>query len=90
MIVNVFGRVFFGRPRTRESGGRFGAMTAAVLLASALVIPLQAHAQDFQTAVVAMKPLGSTAIVGGTVVPYKEVTLSAQVPGEIRFIAVQV
>lgn len=31
--------------------------------------------------------LGSTVTLGGTVVPYKEVTLTAQIPGRIEFIA---
>ena len=46
-----------------------------------------AQAQDYQTVEVSVEPIGSWAIVGGTVVPYKEVTLSAQIPGEVKFIA---
>ncbi len=30
---------------------------------------------------------GATVVLGGTVVPYKEVTLSAQIPGRVEFIA---
>ncbi|MCP4044313.1 MAG: HlyD family efflux transporter periplasmic adaptor subunit, partial [Gammaproteobacteria bacterium] len=33
------------------------------------------------------KPLRSTVTLGGTVVPHKEVTLSAQLPGRIKFLA---
>jgi len=33
------------------------------------------------------RPMGSTVKLGGTVVPYKDVTLSAQIPGRIEFIA---
>lgn len=32
-------------------------------------------------------PVGNVVTLGGTVVPYKEVTLTAQIPGEIEFIA---
>ncbi|MCB1348276.1 MAG: biotin/lipoyl-binding protein, partial [Maritimibacter sp.] len=31
--------------------------------------------------------VGGSAIVGGTVIPYKEITVSAQVPGRITFLA---
>ena len=32
-------------------------------------------------------PVGSTVSLGGTVVPYKDVTFSAQIPGRIKSIA---
>ena len=32
-------------------------------------------------------PVGSTVTLGGTVVPYKDVTFSAQIPGRIKSIA---
>lgn len=66
---------------------------AVVILASA---PLAATAQangtlpvaaGFRTAPVMVTQLGGSAIVGGTVIPFKEVTLSAQVPGRVIFLA---
>lgn len=48
----------------------------------------QAQAQGgYQTAAVQLTQLGGSAIVGGTVIPFKEVTLTAQMPGEVTFVA---
>ncbi len=44
-------------------------------------------AADYQVVVVRSEQVGNLATVGGTVTPYKEVTLSAQIPGEVRFLA---
>jgi len=44
-------------------------------------------AADYQTAPVTVEMTGTTATVSGTVVPYKEVVLSAQVPGQVNFVA---
>lgn len=46
-----------------------------------------AFAADYQIAPVTVEASGSTATVSGTVVPYKEVVLSAQIPGEVTFLA---
>ncbi len=46
-----------------------------------------AHAADFVLAPVTIEQSGSTSTVSGTVVPYKEVVLSAQIPGEVTFLA---
>lgn len=46
-----------------------------------------AWAADYQLAPVTLEQSGSTAVVSGTVVPYKEVTLAAQIPGEVTFLA---
>jgi multidrug efflux pump subunit AcrA (membrane-fusion protein) len=46
-----------------------------------------ATANGYQTAPVMVSHLGGSAIVGGTVIPFKEVTLSAQVPGRVTFLA---
>ncbi len=43
--------------------------------------------QQFQTAPVITTQIGGNATVGGTVIPFKEVTLTAQVPGRITFLA---
>ncbi len=44
-------------------------------------------AAEYKTVTIATKKIGNTATVGGTVIPFKEVTLSAQVPGQVQFIA---
>ena len=46
-----------------------------------------AQEQNFQTAIVSVIKSGGSATVGGSVIPYKEVTLSAQIPGEVTFLA---
>ncbi|RME15602.1 MAG: efflux RND transporter periplasmic adaptor subunit [Alphaproteobacteria bacterium] len=65
-------------------------------MALVLIAPLAAGAesgeraqpaQSYQTAQARVNRTGGSAIVGGTVVPFKEVTYSAQVPGEVVFIA---
>ena len=33
------------------------------------------------------RPLGAEVVIGGTVIPYREVTLTAQLPGRVQFIA---
>lgn len=43
-----------------------------------------AFAADYRTAPVTIERAGHLTTVGGTVVPYKEVTLTAQVPGQIK------
>ncbi len=47
----------------------------------------QATSRNFDTALITTTQVGGTATVGGTVIPYKEITLSAQVPGRITFLA---
>ena len=39
------------------------------------------------TMMVMESPMGATITLGGTVVPYREVTLTAQIPGRVEFIA---
>lgn len=55
------------------------------LIATFLAAPV--IAADYQTAPVTIEMTGNTATVSGTVVPYKEVVLSAQVPGQVNFVA---
>lgn len=78
-----------------------GKMTRSALVACLLVLPFGAiGAADAQTPSPGMAPadVGETFVVqqaqgapavsvGGTVVPYKEVTLAAQVPGRVTFLA---
>ncbi len=52
-----------------------------------LTAPAAALGADYELAPVTIEQSGSTATVSGTVVPYKEVMLSAQIPGEVTFLA---
>lgn len=63
---------------------RFVCVTAALVLASP-----GALGQGVKTVKVEVSKAGNTVILGGTVVPYKEVTVSAQISGQIKFIAGQ-
>ncbi len=62
-------------------------MSALAGLALLSAGAVAAQEQDFQTAVVPVITSGGSATVGGSVIPYKEVTLSAQIPGEVTFLA---
>ncbi|MFY9642022.1 MAG: efflux RND transporter periplasmic adaptor subunit [Rhodomicrobium sp.] len=64
---------------------RSRALMAGVLLG--LTAPGAAYAAGYEVAPVTIEQSGSTATVSGTVVPFKEVVLSAQIPGEITFLA---
>ena len=46
-----------------------------------------ANMEQFQTAPVTTTDVGGNATIGGTVIPFKEVTLSAQIPGRVTFLA---
>jgi len=46
-----------------------------------------AQEATYQTAFVGVIKSGGSATVGGSVIPYKEVTLSAQIPGQVTFLA---
>ena len=58
--------------------------SAPVQAETASATPVQGQ---FLTAPVITSQTGGSATVGGTVIPFKEVTLSAQVPGRVTFIA---
>lgn len=60
---------------------------AWLFAAGLMVLAGSAVAQDYQTVPVTAQMSGSSAIVGGTVIPYKEVTLTAQIPGQVTFLA---
>ncbi|OIP86792.1 MAG: hypothetical protein AUK37_02645 [Rhodobacterales bacterium CG2_30_65_12] len=47
----------------------------------------QPFAAGYRTAPVMVSQIAGSAIIGGTVIPFKEVTLSAQVPGRVIFLA---
>ncbi len=57
-------------------------------MAFAAIAPFSvAVAQEYQTAVVTSVTSGGSATIGGTVIPYKQVTLTAQIPGRVKFLA---
>ncbi len=60
---------------------------AALMFALAQEASAQEGARQFQTASVSTSEIGGDATVGGTVIPFKEVTLTAQIPGRITFMA---
>ncbi len=60
---------------------------AAVLAASVLSVAAHAPAADFQTITVPVEQIGKMTTLSGTVVPYKEVNLAAQAPGQVTYIS---
>lgn len=66
------------------------AIVLAAVAFSALASDRPASAQQtthqFQTAHVSTTTTGSQATVGGTVIPFKQVTLTAQIPGRVTFL----
>lgn len=61
---------------------------AATLAATpAQILSAQQSTSSFETAFVTSNMTGGSATIGGTVVPYKEVTLSAQIPGRVTYLA---
>ncbi len=60
---------------------------AFLMLGGAILIASPAAAQKYQVSIATIHTVGGVATVGGTVVPYKEVTLSAQIPGPVTFVA---
>lgn len=62
----------------------------AVAVCAAPLLTTSAHAQSegrYQTAPVSSTTTGGEATVGGTVIPFKQVTLTAQSPGRVTFLA---
>ena len=74
----------------RVNWNRFPTFVLAATIFSTLTFSHPLIAQDsdtnFQTAMVTTTTSGSSATVGGTVVPFKQVTLSAQIPGRVTFL----
>ena len=62
---------------------------ALVHMVAQMTVVTQATAAEYKTVKVKVSTTGNTVTLGGTVVPYKEVTLSAQIPGQIKFIGGQ-
>lgn len=63
------------------------AIAATLVFGLARPVLAQNAEQNFQTALVSTTQTGGNASVGGTVIPFKQVTLTAQIPGRITFIA---
>jgi len=66
-------------------------LTSCVLALSAVgLLDFSAAAQQadsiYQTALVSTTTTGAEATVGGTVIPFKQVTLTAQIPGRVTFL----
>lgn len=67
---------------------RFRVLSTAAIAAAAFVLTNSGLlAQQYRTAPVIVDTTGNFTTVGGTVVPYKEVTLTAQFPGQIESVA---
>ena len=63
-----------------------GFRVIAAVLAATIGLGTAVRAQE-KLAIAEVMQVGDAAVVGGTVVPYKEVVLAAQIPGLVRFIA---
>ena len=70
-----------------------GIVRFLVLISAATAVASTVGAQDsspnrqFETAVVSTSQIGGSATVGGTVIPFKEVTISAQISGAVTAMA---
>jgi len=65
-----------------------GIVSALVGVAMASGVSAQeSSAVSFQTAIVSTSEVGGSATIGGTVIPFKEVTISAQIPGAVTSMA---
>jgi multidrug efflux pump subunit AcrA (membrane-fusion protein) len=64
----------------------------SLITATSVALPVdealaQQSERQFQTAPVSTSQTGGNATVGGTVIPFKVVTLTAQIPGRVTFLA---
>jgi multidrug efflux pump subunit AcrA (membrane-fusion protein) len=59
----------------------------STLAIAAILTVLSGRTQAWQLMTVESAEFGNKIKIGGTVIPYKEVTLSAQVPGRVQYIA---
>lgn len=67
---------------------KFTALAGAAMVVATTMSAQQAETnQQFETALVITSEIGGSATVGGTVIPFKEVTISAQIPGAITSMA---
>lgn len=66
---------------------KFSILFGVTLLVASVAKAQDANTNQFQTSVVSTTEIGGMATVGGTVVPYKEVTITAQIPGAVTSLA---
>lgn len=66
---------------------RINPILFALILAPSLLHPSQAFAEDIKTEVVQSAVYDRFVTLGGTVIPFKEVTITAQQAGQINYIA---
>lgn len=64
-----------------------GVTRTAIAAATLVLVSTGLNAQQYRTAPVTVDRTGHLTTVGGTVVPYKEVTLTAQIPGQVKTVA---
>lgn len=71
-------------------------LAAVISISVTAILPTVTHGQgdsqgeaevQFQTVPVTTSQIGGNATIGGTVIPFKEVTLNAQIPGRVIFLA---
>lgn len=74
-------------PGKNHLAGAIIALGVAALSPAALAEGTATQHSGFRTAIVGVTQVGGNAIVGGTVIPFKEVTLSAQMPGRVTFLS---
>jgi multidrug efflux pump subunit AcrA (membrane-fusion protein) len=89
---HVIGRRHCGGTRSacfcRLIKGRFRPARICLLVVAALTSASLAAAEvQHQVVTVQARKVGASTVLGGTVLPFKEVTLTAQVPGRVVFIA---
>ena len=80
------GRTISSKGREMLGIVRLTALVGAVVVGSTAIEAQEANRQ-FETAVVSISEIGGSATVGGTVIPFKEVTISAQIPGAVTSMA---
>ncbi|MBF0251417.1 MAG: hypothetical protein HQL35_12405, partial [Alphaproteobacteria bacterium] len=67
--------------------GLMGRALAGAIAVVAVAVPHIGGAADYRTVTVPVEQIGEMTTLAGTVVPYKEVNLAAQAPGQVTFIA---
>lgn len=71
----------------KMSNSPFAPLVLSVLLSGALCVQAEVRGEAGDTFVVQQAQGAPTVSIGGTVIPYKEVTLAAQLPGRVNYIA---
>ncbi len=82
---------FRGKYLQFVSSGRISLQVRLLVILTGLVLALtqpalSQTAQRFATAPVSTVQIGGKATIGGTVIPFKQVTLNAQIPGRVTFL----